>query len=272
MEKKIIDKERVKRAFSRQAPFYDQNALLQKEAAGRLDFMLSLVEPEPDDVLDIGSGTGFLTSLALKRWDKAKINCCDVAHGMNVVAADKLDLERVNLLTGDAESLPYKERSFNAVISNLAYQWINSFSGAFKEAGRVLKKDGQLIFSTFGRRSLQELREAYSEAFEEIKGDEPAHFHLFPAIHQLGDGISKLGFEDVTVNADRIKEVYNSPMKLLENLKNIGAGNAMGSDDKGLGRRKILKRMEEIYRERFSHGEGIYATFEILFVRAVRRK
>jgi len=271
LSKKIISKQKVKKAFSRQASVYDQHALLQKESAKRLDFILSLVEKQPESLLDIGSGTGFITARALSRWDKAIINCCDIAHGMNIVAASKFDSDRVSFITGDAEALPYKDGSFDMIISNLAYQWVNSMAGAFKEVKRVLKNEGQLIFSTFGHRSLQELRDAYSEAFREIKGNDPEHFHFFPTIHQLGDGFSRIGFEDVTVNADRIKKLYKNPRELLGNLKDIGAGNAVGSKEKGLGSRRVIKRMEEIYNEKFSHKEGIYATFEILFVRAVKR-
>lgn len=270
-EGKTIDKEKVKRSFSGRAEVYDRSALLQKEAAERLDFTLSLAGLAPKRILDIGSGTGFLTSLAAERWKDACISCCDIAHGMNVVAAKRFEAGSVRLLTGDAEELPFQGETFDLVISNLAYQWVTSMPKAFKEVSRVLKKGGEFIFSTFGRRTLQELRETYTEAHLEIKGLEPEFLHLFPAVHQLGDGLSKLGFHDAVVNVDRIREGYSNPYELLKNLKDIGAGNAIRSGGAGLAARKVLRRMDDIYRQRFSNEKGVYATFEILFARGVKR-
>ena len=59
----IIDKSRIRQAFSRQAHVYEENAPLQKEVAQRL---ISLVSPRFTNhesrftALDIGIGTGFV--------------------------------------------------------------------------------------------------------------------------------------------------------------------------------------------------------------------
>ncbi len=268
---KKIDKKRVQRAFSRQAPTYDSLALLQKEAAERLDFMLSLRESPPERVLDVGSGTGFVTALAASRWKEASFICCDIAHGMNLVAGERLDMTRTALITGDAESLPLADGSVDLVISGLAYQWVDSLKKGFREVLRVLRPGGEFIFSTFGRRTLSELREVYEETFLDLKGVPPEHLHLFPAVHDLGDGMEMLGFDEVIVNADRVKEEYRHAFDLMRGLKSIGAGNAFGSAGQGLGQRPLLERTADLYAERFPSESGIYATFEILYARGVRR-
>jgi malonyl-CoA O-methyltransferase len=267
------DKERIKRAFSKKATAYHQTALVQQESAERLDFNLSLSEKKPAKVLDLGSGTGMLTGLVADRWRDASIFCCDIAHGMNLEARNNLGTASVKLLTGDAEELPYKDASFDMVVSNLAFQWVPSLPKLFKEVKRVLKDSGEFIFTTFGRRTLQELREAYAEAYESERAESPQHLKLFPAIHQLGDGLAKNGFEDAMVNADRLKEVYPDSFALLKSLQDIGAGGAFQTKNMGLGGRTILKKMDHIYADRFSEGDdGVYATFEILFARGVKRE
>ena len=266
-----IDKERIKRAFSKKASAYHQTALVQRESAERLDFNLSLSKKKPDTLLDLGSGTGLLTGLVADRWKDASIYCCDIAHGMNIVARDNLGKAKVKVLTGDAEELPYKDASFDMVVSNLAFQWASSLPKLFKEVKRVLKDDGEFIFTTFGRRTLQELREAYAEAYESEISEAPQHLKLFPAIHQLGDGLAKNGFEDAMVNADRLKEVYPDSFALLKSLQDIGAGGAFQTKNMGLGGRKIFKKMDDIYVDRFADTDGVYATFEILFARGVKR-
>lgn len=270
-EKNSADKERIKKAFSKKATAYHQTALVQRESAERLDFNLSLSDKTPDRVLDLGSGTGMLTGLVADRWKDARIFCCDIAHGMNLEARNNLAIANVEVLTGDAEELPYKDASFDMVVSNLAFQWATSLPKLFKEVKRVLKDGGEFIFTTFGRRTLQELREAYAEAYESERGAAPQHLKLFPAIHQLGDGLAKNGFQDALVNADRLKEVYPDSFTLLKSLQDIGAGGAFRSENMGLGGRTILKKMDHIYADRFPEGEGgVYATFEILFARGIK--
>jgi malonyl-CoA O-methyltransferase len=271
LTKKQIDKERVKRAFSRQAGKYQHEALVQKESAERLDFTLSLMESQPKKILDIGSGTGFLTALAADRWKDADIFCCDMAHGMNLVAKGNLASDRVSLSTGDAEALPYGDKSFDLVISNLAFQWVNSLPKAFREVQRVLVEGGEFVFATFGRRTLQEMRESYEEAYAEIKGEKPKHLHQFPAVHELGDGLAKLGFQDSMVTVDRLKDHFPDAFQLLKSLKSIGADNASPSAGSGLGSKRVLERMKAIYSEKFSDDDGIYATYEILFSRGVKK-
>lgn len=264
-------KKRIKRSFSSKALNYNKLALIQRESAERLDFNLSLIEKTPSTVLDVGSGTGFLTNLAADRWKDSRIFCCDIAHGMNLVAKENVDLKRVSLTTGDADELPYGDNSFDMVISNLSYQWAPSLAKAFKEVMRVLKPGGEFLLATFGRRTLQELRETYSDAYKEIKGGEAEHLHPFLAIHELGDGMAKLGFHDTIMSADRLTDYYESPFSLLRTLKGMGAGNAFRSADMGLGSRRVLERMEELYRERYSDKDEIFATFEILFARGIKK-
>ena len=272
-DKNSIDKERIKKSFSKKASAYHQTALVQRESAERLDFNLSLSEKKPDTLLDLGSGTGMLTSLVADRWRDASIFCCDIAHAMNLEARNNLSTASVKVLTGDAEELPYKDASFDMVVSNLAFQWATSLPKLFKEVRRVLKDGGEFIFTTFGRRTLQELREAYAEAYESERAEPPQHLKLFPAIHQLGDGLAKNGFEDAMVNADRLKEVYPDSFALLKSLQDIGAGGAFRSENMGLGGRSILKKMDDIYADKFSEGDdGVYATFEILFARGIKRE
>lgn len=269
--KKTIDKNRVREAFSRQASVYEEHAALQKESAQRLDFNLSLLETSPKKVLDVGSGTGFLTAMAAKRWPQAQLIGCDLSHAMNCVSSEKLLSSRCSFITGDAEVLPFAEGSFDLVTSNLAYQWVNSFPKAFKEVMRVLRPGGEFIFATFGRRTLQELRESYTDACNTLGETEPDHFHFFPAVHQLGDGLGKIGFENALVSVDRIKEYHRGPRELLRSLKNIGAGNAVSTGSARKSSKKFFHLMEEAYRAKFSEGDDVYATYEILFARGTKK-
>ncbi|KAG1694957.1 Malonyl-[acyl-carrier protein] O-methyltransferase [Nymphon striatum] len=66
--------------FERAADTYDASAVLQKEIATRLSGRLDYIKHSPKTVLDVGSGTGFITQDLLKRYPKSSIIALDLAH------------------------------------------------------------------------------------------------------------------------------------------------------------------------------------------------
>jgi SAM-dependent methyltransferase len=98
-----------------------------------------LLGAEPIEVLDIGAGTGKLTSAL-------------VAAGHHVIAVEPLDEMRVILearlpdvraLAGTAEQLPLTEHSVDAVTVGAAFHWFDH-SLAQAEIARVLRAPGVL--------------------------------------------------------------------------------------------------------------------------------
>src|SRR5574340_21584 len=57
----LIDKRRMRRAFSRAAPDYDAAAVLQREVCERMLERLAYIKLQPTRILDAGSGTGWGT-------------------------------------------------------------------------------------------------------------------------------------------------------------------------------------------------------------------
>lgn len=91
------------------------------------------------DVLDLGAGTGKLTSRLIER-------------GLNVVAVDPiaelLDVLRTTLpdtpaLLGTAEQIPLPDNSIDAVLVAQAWHWFDADRAA-AEIGRVLRPGGRL--------------------------------------------------------------------------------------------------------------------------------
>jgi SAM-dependent methyltransferase len=98
-----------------------------------------LVGAEPQDVVDLGAGTGkFTRALA--------------AHGHRVVAIEPLDEMRTELveavpgvhaLSGSAESMPLADASADVVASAQAFHWFDH-DAALPEIARVLRPGGRL--------------------------------------------------------------------------------------------------------------------------------
>jgi ubiquinone/menaquinone biosynthesis C-methylase UbiE len=105
-------------------------------------------------VLDVGCGTGILTSSALSR-GAAKVVCVDIANYMleqckKKMAAAGYGEDRVDFRRVDSESLPFESNTFDAVISSMMLGMVPNQMSVLSEMNRVVKPDGMVAFSAHG--------------------------------------------------------------------------------------------------------------------------
>lgn len=104
----MINKQLITRRFSRAIESYNREATAQKQIAGRLNDMLAHYLPaRPRHVLEIGSGTGFLTRPLLRTFHPEKLILNDICHEMSTCFADLLSDRQVTFIPGDAEQLSF---------------------------------------------------------------------------------------------------------------------------------------------------------------------
>ena len=291
----LNNKDKIKFAFSKAAKSYDTLALFQKELAEELlnSFVLPLTTYHSPltTIVDIGCGTGFLSYGLADKFPDADIFGCDISHDMLKVASCKLQVARdkkIHLITTDGEILPCKNDTFDIAASNLTYQWIDNLEGSFREAYRVLKPGSVFIFSTLGPRTLQELKSCYTEATERFNKDGLPPFINFSGQETIISALKGAGFDNISITAKDCIRTYHDMLELLKSIKSIGAGNPFKEGDKSLARGSILKKMAEVYEEKFGvwsselgveiphptsyipHPNCIYATYEVLFVKAIK--
>lgn len=112
-----------------------------------LDF-INIEKIKEKRVLDIGCGFGWL-EYRLK--DKVRhITGMDVNIDNITKAKSEIHSKNVDFLIGSALKLPFKDNSFNVVISSEVIEHIqkNCEKKYFKEIERVLKRGGRLFLST----------------------------------------------------------------------------------------------------------------------------
>lgn len=223
-------KEKIKENFSKSAKHYDRYAALQLIMMQKLFIMIN---GEYRKILDVGSGTGTLTDVLAKRYPAAEIVGLDIAQGMVEVADSRFDNQSVKYIEGDGENLPFYDSTFDLAVSSASLQWMDP-EKVFAEVARVLKPDGRFYFSTFGPKTLCELRE---------KG---LSVNQFPPKAQLEAALKRL-FKRVELKGEIDRKHYNSIRELFSYLKNIGAQNPTNQMNKGLsGRRKSVLDKKEI--------------------------
>ena len=93
-----------------------------------------------ESVLDLGAGTGKLTTLLVRRY--ADVTAVEPLAGMRAVLVRKLP--QVSVIAGNAERIPLDDCSVDAVFVAEAFHWFDSYA-AGREVARVLRPGGTLL-------------------------------------------------------------------------------------------------------------------------------
>ncbi|MEI8150830.1 MAG: methyltransferase domain-containing protein, partial [Hyphomicrobiales bacterium] len=157
--------------------------------------------------------------------------------------------------------------SLDLVVSALALQFVNDLPGTLIQIRRALRPDGLLLAAMIGGDSLTELREAFAQAEAEVDGGVSPRVAPFADLRDIGALLQRAGFALPVTDVDRVTVRYASPLALMHDLRSMGAANALTERRRAPLRRATLRRLMEIYAERFSDPDGrVRATFEIVWL------
>jgi SAM-dependent methyltransferase len=228
--------------------------LARAAAIGPATFLLDSVA---DDIAE-------RLSAVLRTFDTA------VDLGTPTAAVRRAIAERVGTVAAvvaDEEALPFRDASLDLVVSALTLQHVNDLPGTLIQIRRALKPDGLFLAAMVGGESLAELRAAFAEAEAEVEGGVSPRVAPFADLRDLGALLQRAGFALPVTDVDRITVRYASPLALMHDLRRMGAGNALTERRRTPLRRATLRRLLEIYAERFADPDGrIRATFEIVWL------
>lgn len=249
-------------AFDRAAKTYDENAVAQQEIGDRLLERLQFIRLNPEAILDLGTGTGFLLPRLHALFPEANITGVDVSNESLKLAKKSCDY--AELVQADGNDLPFPNQSFDVVISNLMLPWSLDLMQTFSSCLRVLKKNGLLIFTTVGVDTLKELRQAFAQV------DSLDHVNHFYDMHELGDGLAQAGFADPVMDMEYLTVTYRNLNRLFTDLKQTGSHVLPARAKQGLYSPSKWKKMLAEY-ERFKNEDGVYpATVEIVYGHAFK--
>jgi malonyl-CoA O-methyltransferase len=254
----ILEKIKIKHSFSDAAKTYDSVASLQRQI-GRELLDIHTGAHLHGVALDLGCGTGFLTQVLATHCHHATLIALDLAQMMLETCREKV-AEKSHYLCADAEKLPLRSQSVNAIFSNVALQWCYPIDEALSELHRVLANEGTLLFSTFGSDTLCELKAAWANV------DDFVHVNDFYTLGNLQSALENAGFVDITLKCTRYLRQYANVVELMHELKHIGAHNVNQTRSKTLTSKKALKTLISTYPK--NEVGGIDATFDVIYVMA----
>lgn len=213
----------VNRVFSSVAERYDLMNDLMSAGLHRLwkDDLVTNVNPPRSDapfqLLDVAGGTG---DIALRCMTRGGDNCqaviCDISAEMLDVGTRRVAeaglSERIALVEGNAEALPFADRRFDAYTIAFGIRNVTHIDRALGEAYRVLKPGGHFLCLEFSKCTVPMLDRLYDfHSFEIIPrlgelaaGDKDSYQYLVESIRRFPDQaafatmLADAGFDRVT--------------------------------------------------------------------------
>jgi malonyl-CoA O-methyltransferase len=229
----MLDKEQIRKNFSRSAREYEKHAVLQKSMA---DDLLSLLpDVDPKRIMDIGCGTGYLAGKLAERFPSAEIIGIDIAPGM-IEVAEKRKRDNLFFRIDDGEEVKGKSE-YGLVVSNASLQWMEA-PKVFAGVAGSLKPGGIFAFTTFGPGTLRELKGCGFRVND------------FPAMEELEKQL-KQNFGNISLAARIVRQTFKSVRDLVYHLKELGA---QATDQSNKVKFPSFKRQGEVI-----------ATFEQIF-------
>jgi malonyl-CoA O-methyltransferase len=114
------------------------------------------------------------------------------------------------------KSTPPQADQMQMIWANMALHLSDDPQALLKQWHQALAVDGFLMFSCLGPDTLRELRDVYAQQ------GWPPPSHDFTDMHDWGDMLVHAGFAEPVMDMERITLTYESPERLLEELRQLG--------------------------------------------------
>ena len=178
------------------------------------EIALTYMDVKKPRILDVACGTGDMIRCMMKRLEKrgvpARFYGLDCSERMLEIAKKKVPF--AELKVGNAEDIPFPDRSFDLVSVAFGLRNFSEREKAISEIHRVLKQGGILLLLEFSRNEsfLGKLAWSYTRSVVPIiggilTGNREAYNHLwrsieaFPSPEELSLEFEKRGFEVLTI-------------------------------------------------------------------------
>jgi demethylmenaquinone methyltransferase/2-methoxy-6-polyprenyl-1,4-benzoquinol methylase len=217
-KEKAGKKEQVARMFdniSYRYDFLNHFLSLGIDRVWRRKAIQTLYELKPRVILDVATGTGdfAIQSLALQPDKEIGI---DISEGMLAQGRIKLEemqlTDKVELLSGDSENIPFPENKFDAVTVAFGVRNFEDLVAGLSEIYRVLRPNGKVVILEFSKPQQFPFKQVYNFYFNVIlpklgrliSKDPAAYSYLPESVNAFPDGdrfvtiLRNVGFKNTT--------------------------------------------------------------------------
>ena len=183
-----------------------------------VDLARRVAATEARDVLETAAGTGVVTrALAAKLPADAHITATDLNQAMLDRAMSRQSGDkRITWKQADALTLPFDDRGFDVVACQFGAMFFPDKVQGYKEARRVLKPGGRLLFSVWDKISENDFADTVTDALANIFPHDPPRFmartpHGYWQSDMIRAELGAAGFSDVMIDAVDARSKAPSP-------------------------------------------------------------
>jgi ubiquinone/menaquinone biosynthesis C-methylase UbiE len=175
-------------------------------------------------VLELACGTGIVTRALRERLPRgARLTATDLNEAMLSYAARKFSPEdAVEFRQADACELPFPDESFDAVVCQFGFMFVPDKPKAFREARRVLKSGGTLLFNVWDAIERNDLAHVAHKTIAGFFEKDPPDFYQVPFSMHDSRAVEALvrgaGFKDVEVTRLALPSVSPSAAEAARGL------------------------------------------------------
>ena len=147
---KIMNKTRLSNQIYENKGVYGDEENFLQGTSNRLEKMIKIVKNlkhTPENILDVGCGTGYFAHLTRSIYPNAKVYGVDISN--TALSIGRRKYKDIIFVKADAEvKLPFKDNTFDLVISGEHIEHVRDIDQNLLEINRVTKKGGVMILTT----------------------------------------------------------------------------------------------------------------------------
>ena len=154
-----VDIKEIKSCFEKALTTYDNHAIVQKEVVSNL--MNNLLERTSNysKVLELGCGTGLLTTQVYDKIAPSGFYINDLVPQCWDRLKETLNMGNTTFLAGNLETIAFP-KNLDLIISASTFQWATDIRKLLAKCYSHLQEDGILAFSTYGNLHFKEIAQS----------------------------------------------------------------------------------------------------------------
>ena len=164
------------------------------------------------------------------------------------------------------EKLPFKNKQFDLIISNLCLHSINNIQKHIKNIFDLLIDGGLFICNFFGESSLTELKNSLIRTDEEIFNG--IFLRTAPNLKMvvISDVISQIGFKELVSEKISYQIFYSNIEKILEDLRGLGENCVLLNKNKGLMTKNYIQKLGKLYKKHYAAEQGLKLSCDVVSI------
>jgi ubiquinone/menaquinone biosynthesis C-methylase UbiE len=170
------------------------------------DLAERIARAKPRDLLETAAGTGVLTRAIVSKLPlHTQIVATDLNRPMlDHAAAMQPHRDRISWRQADALALPFEDQRFDVVACQFGAMFFPDKVKGYREARRVLKPHGHVMFNVWDRISNNEFADVVTEALAVLFPQDPPSFmaripHGYHNIETIREDLTAAGFANISI-------------------------------------------------------------------------